>query len=350
VEKQPKPGLVEILKNDLDGFDLILKQIVDLGKKISPNEVLETTGFSVSEISQFRNGLNRTFEKREYQDPEFLLAFKATFHDFGETRNQLKRFLFARKLAVSEMIVNLIHSLDQGSPIIFFSNIRLLFEYLAHAHHMMNDISNYHRSISEMRAGDVTIIGSYIHKYTMQTRIDWATLDSDKLEKYKKDDNVAEINQKSILDSIDIINKKVPRSREIYEFLCEFAHPNFGSYVSYHQNKYISEKTRKNHFTVINTVIGRSGEHQGIRAFSETIFKSLQILSKMLTIFIDLEADCKNIDKSITRFVKKEIKREVSENSAYWTQTELCPCGSGRNLVSCCVPKQAWNLKRRHLH
>lgn len=228
--------------------------------------------------------------------------------------------------------------------------MRSLYEYIAHAYQLTMQINNYHNSIDQVRANDITHIGSIIHKYTMQTRIDWFSIDTGKIKKFQKDERVAEINEKSILNSIDLIGKQAPRTREIYDFLCEFAHPNVGGYIAYHQSKIISKKSSQNFFTVIDAVIGNKGEHQGILSLSIMIILGLRNLTEMISLLRNSFENCDKIDKSIKTFVKNEIRAEVSYNSAYWNQLELCPCGSGKNLVSCCVPRRIWISKRRYLN
>ena len=144
---------------------------------------------------------------------------------------------------------------------------------------------------------------------------------------------------KNILDSIDVISKSYPKTRLYYEFLCEFAHPNIGSYFLYTQSA-VDVFPNSKGFMFIERIIGEHGHFQGISDAGKVLLTdSINNLAKITSDYENYIDKVRVIKNKIRILARKYIKNAISMNPAIWDRFEYCPCGSGQSIGKCCVPK-----------
>ena len=341
----------EIYENDFFAFlkrsgedvEKSLKNLAHLSDKIRPSKYLSTTEPSVSQTSAAIKYLeDKGFNSEnpiDWEDHDFIAAWKSNLYEFAQTANQLQRFSYARRIAISDLIRGVKFSIDSSNPILFMTSLRSSYEYICHGIHLIKDLEEYLEKNKNLQISDISNISEIIHKFTLQTRADWRSLSEGDYKKYKKNENEIDVSSKSIFNSIDIISESYPKTRSSYEFLCEFVHPNTGSYFLYNQSSVDIFPNSKG-FMFIERIIGEYGNFQGISDVGKSLLiesiNNLNIIAKDYENYID---KVKIIKNKIRILARKYIKNAVSKNPVVWDRFEYCPCGSGQSIGKCCVPK-----------
>ena len=245
-------------------------------------------------------------------------------------------------LAVNRLLQIGLDTIRTGDFLVSLICFRSVIEHVAHFHTAVRNAEVI--KIPETSADCVNILFDYhgvLFSAAYGTRTDWTSaLTAEKARwqqkafTYSPSPSRLDLQSKSIMNHIDKLSKSVPGSRTIYEILCEFAHPNGGTFFSF--------------LTSADSYIGQGGLKWVRQEFassdptaflneSQPLFQNLfDIFKEVLQQFEeDLEkwsAQKKKIAKLTQRIVRDMLERHSSLFDPYGP----CPCGSSRKLKFCC--------------
>lgn len=331
-------------------FDQIIKKIREHQSINKPINQLNTKNVSTYQITQAMNSaiannqLIATSNTSDYNKK--VNALKAVLYDYGNSRWQLTRYAYAKKAAIYRFLDTILNEISNSNVLILLISLRSIYEYICHLCHLSYKIRNIASNKLSLNLEDLRNIDNIVHSYTMQTRLDWESAHIGIIKKYETSSDLQPVNTSSILSSIDYMSKIYDETRNMYEFLCEFAHPNVGGYFVFHTKLEYSSDNRLGPFDVISRTLGLNGPYQGLEDFIIPIKSSFRILDNLL---IEFRQDLKylvKVERLIESSTRKYTRKEIGLNPYDWNEREPCTCGSGSDLISCCVPRKLW----RSLH
>ena len=175
------------------------------------------------------------------------------------------------------------------------------------------------------------------------TRIDWRTValadPTTPLRKkdieYKPTQNLVDLTVRSILSSVDALDKVVPGLRSTYEVLCEFAHPNAGAALVQASSCQVLPADD----TGVMWIEKRHGLHppvEFVRSFRALLEQILSQFAKSLTHYEGLLQESDSIADEILCQVQCVVRQVVSRHSGLFSAYDPCPCDSGKKLKFCC--------------
>ncbi len=181
------------LKKSDEDIEKSLKILVNLSDKIRPLKYLSTTDPSVSQTSAAikyleEKGFNPE-DPKIWDDHDFIASWKSHLYEFAQTANQLQRFSYARRIAISDLIRGVKFSIDSSNPILFMTSIRSLYEYICHGMHLVRNLEEHLEKNKNLKMSDISIISKKIHKFTLQTRADWGSVSEGDYKTYTKKEN-----------------------------------------------------------------------------------------------------------------------------------------------------------------
>jgi hypothetical protein len=177
------------------------------------------------------------------------------------------------------------------------------------------------------------------HKHLAATRIDWehnlaSPLSEGKKKSYKPTTGFVDVHADSILNSVDLLDKRIPGFRKAYEFLCEFAHPNVGAYFIWRVEK--SRVPRSSAIPFIETCVGNQTPSKSIETLALQFTECYSILLKAVVNFEDICRHLNGVVRSLTSFSQTVAKVSPKNFAPIWSAEEACICLSGLAVGNCC--------------
>lgn len=344
-------NFVEYLKTLDDSFEKTLSDINKYQKKIMPKHGLLIIEPSITQTSSIQIKINNyydlenisaeLFEGLLRNDQTVLLAIKAATYSNAQTRNQLAQYLWSKNYAISDGIISLSKSLEDGHLLSALTILRAMFEQVADAvtiEQSLIGVVSESLTLSE-NSNQIAKFSDILHKHTLATRIDWEHyLDNPikgvKKKAYSSRESIANAEADSILNSVDALDKLIKGARRGYEFLCEFAHPNVGTYFVYRSSK--KEVKKSSPFMFIETISSNQIPSDTIDWLKKPIFETFELFCEALNLYIQLaneiDKKCRLLDKKNKEIVFQALQNYKSD----WNRKEPCPCLSGLIVGLCC--------------
>ena len=348
------------LKNiltDLDGdFNAVLINILSYEEKMKPREKLMTLEPSRTQTARIELEMVRFVNERklkpdtaEYNhliatSEDFRTGLKAMFYQSALNKNELSQYIWSKRKAVSDGIMHLKYAMSNNSLSLCMMQMRGIFEQIADFVVVDENTKNSLSPTDSIQENIVKIddISAVIHQHMLATRIDWENYMSkatkgSKKKSYKPEEGFQSVEAKSVLNSIDILEKKIKGVRRAYEFLCEFTHPNIGTYLSCRISKKVVDKNSPLMF--IETNLGTEISKEGIEFLSLPIVGSFQLFAECLFEFEKSAVSLKKLELKIRNHTISSTKRNLKNFPEVWNKNEPCFCLSGKNIGSCCGRK-----------
>jgi hypothetical protein len=350
MEKDKNSTFHHFLVSEDPELEKVIKRIREHQSINKPTHQLKTKNVSTYQITHAMNSaiadkqLIATLNNNDYNKK--VNALKAVLYDYGNARWQLTRYSYAKKAAIYRFLDTILNEISNSNVLILFISLRSIYEYISHLCHLSSKIRTIVSSKLDLTLDDLNNINNTVHSYTMQTRLDWESAHTGTIKKYETKPDFQPVNSSSILSSIDYMSKIYAETRGIYEFLCEFAHPNVGGYFVFHTKLEYSSDNKFGPFDVISRTLGINGPYQGLEDFIIPIKSSFRNLDNLLIEFRQELAYIVKIERLIESSIRKYTRKEIGLNPYDWNKREPCTCGSGSDLISCCVPQKLW----RSLH
>jgi hypothetical protein len=350
--------MAEQLKNILidlnDDFDALLNEILSFEKKIKPKGNLKVLEPSRTQTAMAEVGATEILPQAQSLNSDestdlilssevFRNALKASAYEYALTKNQLSQYLWTKRKAVSDGIMHLQNAINDNSLTLCMMIMRAILEQIS-------DFVTFDKSIPSgpskadsytKNSERINNISTILHGHIMATRIDWLDYASKPMKgsrkkSYKPEEGFQSA-AKSILNSIDVLDKNIKGVRRSYEFLCEFTHPNAGTYFAYRVSK--KEVSRNSPFMFIETVLGTENSKEGIEWLSIPIVESFQLFADCLYEFEKSVGSLNKLALSIKRYLPLHAKIVLEKTPEIWNRNEPCICLSGKRVVSCCGKK-----------
>jgi hypothetical protein len=247
------------------------------------------------------------------------------------------------RLAVTKLLDGHRQGILIGDMLVPMVCIRGAIEHIAHYHAVIHKLRPYTVPVT-FEDGNRTLmeIFTLLIKSNYGTRIDWKhlltadidkPLDAESL-KYKREENRADRESKSIMSAIDLLGKTVKGTRAVYDVLCEFSHPNVGNLLLFTESagpatdahgvhcvkKHLSPQVPSGFLQEAVPVVCRIYEQ------AELCLRHLESL---------LEEGTKEREK-VLKITQVVVSRLVSRNRSAFDAYATCPCGSGKKVKFCC--------------
>jgi hypothetical protein len=332
-----------------------LSLIESISKKIKPKD-----GFVITEPSRtqtstvtlenakklidLQNLPQAQFEKMLFDNPELPLAIKASMYDRALTNNQFHQYVWTKENVLSECLEAISNCIAKGFLVHALVLVRSALEQIGDLYSLSEEcktLFNQNKSLEEeaLRHNDFSEI---LFKKLLSTKIDWqvyleGSLREGRKKSYKAVEGFTSSESESVLNSIDRLDKKIKGIRKAYEFLCEFAHPNAGSYLIYRSGK---KKIKTNSaFTFIETTTSNQTPSDSIVGMSKPIFECFDLLTEACNEFQQATGVLNSARKILIKENEKSIETLLPNWIGIWSPDEPCPCLSNKSVGLCCGKK-----------
>ena len=276
------------------------------------------------------------------RNPDAISMLKAAAYDHAHTYHQLVQFIWARKSAVADGIAATKLCIENGLFLASLAQLRATMEQVgallfidARTVGLLDE-----RAALQEQATALTSFSSVLFKNLIGTRIDWEhylsnPIEGGKAKEFTPNGEFQNAMSRNVMDAVDAIDKRVKGARRAYEFLCEFSHPNVGTYLSYRSGKSIVQRN-DSVFTFFETTLGTNTPSFTIEGLKGPLSGTFSLFCKELDVF---ESACKNLERVavwIEEGNKKKARNGIKNWAPIWNAGEPCPCLSGVQVGRCC--------------
>jgi hypothetical protein len=268
---------------------------------------------------------------------------RAVLYNQAAAARQLEAFLQVSRVTIFELCQTAIRTFEAHEMAAFYMTIRGLVERIANVAALADALQDFSRATpSPDKPNEPLLLAAgQIGKALYGTKFDWGKLRNADLRAAKKDDVAyvrkelsMDVAARSVLTSIDKLDKRVRGARIAYEVLCEFLHPNVG-------DLYSATACATSHSDRLGTRHVTRELGLGPKDFS-TSFDLVAIMSQVLSIccevfrllpsvLAELDANSRKAEemaKSFAHIVRNNYK-------PLFRKDDLCPCLSGLTVRKC---------------
>ncbi len=275
---------------------------------------------------------------------------RASIYAQAETASELKAFVVVASVVIVELTDATIVAFNDGRIVVAHTALRCLIERIANASAVADAVSSLKsEQVQEIEIFPLLEVSEIITRALYGTQREWsAVVKTDLREaipkdlRYVKKEHTADIGANNILKAIDKLDRKVPGTRNVYEVLCEFLHPNVGDLwatTTVASSFYDRYGTRH----LVRTIGAGRKDLVGLpdqRAVYDQLFEiCADIVAYACTVFSRLQVAAETAD-----VLTKKWAHKVAKNSPmYCAPSDICPCLSGLTVKAC----RASTLRRR---
>ena len=199
---------------------------------------------------------------------------------------------------------------------------------------------------------ELNLLWSEVHtallKRNNSMRIDWKDLLTELGEKLAQKSSQAisytptaekvDLTSKGIMSELDRLNKKVPKTRKVYEVLCEFLHPNIGTMIGMvNFSDLRKDDTTKVPF--IHGTLSTSPPSGFASDAAPLILAIFQQVAAVSTFFLKTRQDTLTSRETCLALTQKINRYLLTKNPHRQFAYAPCPCGSGAKIRFCCGAK-----------
>jgi hypothetical protein len=268
---------------------------------------------------------------------------RSAIYNQAAAAKQLDAFLHVSRVVAFELCEASIQGFEGEEVTVPFMMLRSLVERIAHVAALAEALKPLAQTLpSPAKPNEPLLdVGDKIGKALYGTKVDWLKLGTVDLRAASKEDIAyfkerltMDVTARSVLSTIDKLDKRVPGVRIAYDVLCEFLHPNVG-------DLYATTVRASSQMDIHGTrhLIREIG--LGPKDLSTTPDLA-QILSQVLSIcsdsfdvlplaFDDLHMASRAANKMARKFAHRVRRR----HRPYFQKDDLCPCLSGFRVGDC---------------
>lgn len=281
---------------------------------------------------------------KHYEVPKDLFLTQAYFS--GSPIRLFRLMLVSKRMVLSQLLSAALKSITDGNLFVAFICFRSLIENIAHVGFILKQVDKFELPATPTESTTVlTELDSALAKQIFGTRVDWFSLlegDSATKMKKKQDYEYAPVGpdldrtSTQIMNAIDLMDKKVNGIRGVYEFLCEFAHPNVGGLMCLTQSAkpFIGEHG----VTWVLKDIGVTAPLE-FRQSEDLFFSVFDKIAEALNHFIFLESKSDESAKKIQEICQIFAKTLIPQMKNALNPYDDCICASGAKFKFCCGKK-----------
>jgi hypothetical protein len=265
------------------------------------------------------------------------LEAREGIYEQARTVHQLRAFAVVNSIVVRNFASDVISACESGRFLAGRPSLRALIERASLLHALVREVS----PIGSLEAKKPTAIlalhnaGEIVARALYSTRVNWSSL----LEKDPKDISKNDLKfdpivgaivltAETILKQIDKLGNAVPGIRVAYEFLCEFAHPNYGDLI-FATSAYEEEESDWCGIRVRTRVIGhRNGEIELPIDYTIVFGKMLKVCAELSQHVISDHRALADATAAAEQMVRSYMRSAIKKNRDAFRKTDMCPCGS----------------------
>lgn len=323
-----------------------LARIIAAKNNICPITDLVTIEPSVAQIAEIL-----------IKEPNAFMQCFASSYRFSQDLLQLERLIWTRRASVHAALDCMVKQTSSNELYAALIMMRSAIENVSNAFSLETslrdifdscgisaDIHNTDLEALERYQSGLNNMSPIVQQYALATSID---IDHYFIEKntliekrkdYSKKESEHNLKPINTLVPIDHLSKSIFGVRRAYDFLCQFAHPNFGAYFLYTKEKIVTE-TSKEGLRRIRTTMSLSCDDYTVHEFNNLILDSFAVLTEVvehfcesIVYFDEAIAKAKNVNKLI-------VCKVIQSNAEAFAGGDLCPCCSGEAIGRCCGVK-----------
>lgn len=333
-----------------------LKGMREVFEKFTQNIVEESIHFAVSDKvyrDNFEGGTAAQFLE-EFKDE--AIPSKQWFVNYvyqqAEAMRSLRLFSQSKVIIAMTYLDRFLVDIQQGNYLIGLLSARALVETIAVHHDVLRKISNALRSNeAQPHKGFTDLLRHGLRK----RRIDWLSLAKDAnfriedLPAYKPtEDYTLNYHSDQILYSVDRLGKKVKGARNAYDYLCEFTHPNVGTFLAV--TKEFKEVEVSPGFAMGRYILSEFPPH--LSTSSNGIFGIEQVIHIIACCVATFDQDvCDAVPRALSKIqplVQIDVRRLLGSsvpikgeelrttNYHFFDAYSKCPCASESKFKFCC--------------
>ncbi len=181
---------------------------------------------------------------------------------------------------------------------------------------------------------------SILQKFTLATSIDIEDyfIESNTLFGNKKDyrqkEGEFDIKNSQTLNSVDELSGRILGIRRVYDFLSQFVHPNFGSYLLDTKEKTVVSTSREG-LMLIKTTMSLAKSNYPLE-FINLILDSYLLLTQASEYFREASKYFQDAIIGAKKANKLILRQVIQSNAEAFAVKDFCPCCSGKLIGQCC--------------
>lgn len=264
---------------------------------------------------------------------------------FGSPVRLFRLLVHTKKLALIHLLTAARNSAHDGNLLVVLICFRSIIEHVAHFYDVLKDIQKF---TLPSNPEEVTLfnvqIDSMLAERLFATRINWDGLLNGSVEEvlakkgkfeYKERDDRLDRTANQILNSVDLLSKKIRGLRGVYELLCEFAHPNVGVLFSLCVSAEPIQDKQGVHW--VRKHIGLEPPGSLVEATGKVFSEIIERVDECLQQFeLSLE-ESKEEERKIQTICQLGVREALRVQRNLLDPYDECPCASGVKLKFCCA-------------
>lgn len=282
------------------------------------------------------------------------VAVYAIVYQTARTPGLLRNYRWTSKQVISDYIDSLFHALDTGQLLNVYSSARSIIEKVSNMHLAqieLNELMQRPEATDDEHMDTVQLlsdVSAQVGKSSKQARFNWASVEQGESIRQKKTSKpesrpgIDEYEQVSTLKAVDKLGKKVFGLRSVYDFLCEFVHPNFGH--TFLHVKEDGHKVIRHNLIYRSRVSDRVAPEETWRVMSAPTVEVLEVLNEVLQFAEDIDDLFLKNEKLMLSLAQKYIKFVIKKQPYLFGKSDPCPCASGEKIRNCCGRKLRHSL------
>jgi len=274
--------------------------------------------------------------------PSFL---RSAIYSATTTPNVLQSFAYKSRAAIFSILESFHENIGHGRIIPAFSDLRAIIEHVAHTAYAMRQCKLVLLPAPgkpEALAEYLGAIRTALTKSQHATRLDWKQLFKDeapirkrKLVPYDAGSSLIDVTATNILTLISKMEKTVPGLGNIYQFLCEFAHPNLGTNAAFFQETKMIDDEYGILWKEIRLGLTEPKAFQtDMGRFTDEV---LSCVVECVQHVITLHEEIGEFHVKICAIVRELTRALVARQPELFNLYSSCPCQSGKKLKFCCL-------------
>jgi hypothetical protein len=265
-------------------------------------------------------------------------------YDQGSGYRMFNQFVASNRIAVVKLLDAFNRDLQAGDLLVPLICARSLLEQISHCNETLAFVREQPEPRDRAPAWEVVgNVHEWLGKKTYGTRMDWMAflsaapgeIPKKKSVAYQREVNRIDRTAETILNAVDHLDKKVAGTRVIYEMLCEFAHPNVGSFfVAGVSCRMLPRDTTD--VVWIEKHLGLEPPIEFLRSFGVIIEKILKNLSQCLVHYEGLLHESNALSDKLLRMTQTIMRHAIAHRKELFNAYDICPCGSTKKIKFCC--------------
>ena len=277
------------------------------------------------------------------------LVLYATIYDTVRGPGLIRNYRWTSKQVISEYFDALLYALDKGQLLSLFCSARSIIEKVSNIHLSQIELEKIvqGQKATEDEISDavdvLSAVSAQVGTGSKQTRVNWKVLEQGasirkkKVSKPESQVGVEEYEQVNILRAVDKLGKEVFGLRSVYEYLCEFVHPNYGhTFLHLNEDRY---KTIRHNLIYRTRISDRAEPEHSWRALAAMTSDVLDVVEETLQVAKEIDRKFLALEESQLRLAKKYIKFCLKKQPYIFGKSDPCPCASGEKIRDCCGQK-----------